>query len=654
MITLLIDGNPAALPSSFSFPLTVENPYFTNSGEYSGEVQLSAIAPENVKIFGQFSRFEKSRRKQVRSFELIDNGNTIMTGKAVTIAFSSTQITIQLLGGNSEINYMSRYDNMYIDNMRNEMGKILSDWAYVSQYTGGDGKADYARSVMKDPSERDWVMLPALSDTGEQINCRALDFQKWGTLDNPFAGINELDFGYPKDPTEEIPGEGEKSDYAIQPRFCALVRKVIEAMGFTIRTFDAEQTHLKYLYYVNIQKTLYWSEMMPHWTCSQFIDEVQKLFGCVFVFDTVNKICDIKSRHRFFNEETLHLSVVDDVFEAEEDEEEADINNSVLQYNTDDYPPKHIFESAAIERIAYVESNNHEVAELMLKSGASNLVVSVDGHWYARHVLYDADGNPTGEATIEEVNDIGCTLSDDIDIKRSTELNIVPAKMSYVEMPIWTWGESLDIGGSLAINTHWKIPAPVGAYPSKTTIFNVDAYVSSGEANVAENNLQQMRVAFFTSWDEMPNIMMYVHSKAKGEAKTVRYNATTRLFCGWAYSKDDISKPSEEEAELFSELGFDNEKCGWVDYTSHMTWDPNCALRNKSGERTIYSGGIQQAQVINTTLPHTFRVYDDVSFSDVFKTFIIRGHKYACKQLEYKVSVNGIEKVKQGTFYQID
>ena len=167
MITLLIDGNPAALPSSFSFPLTVENPYFTNSGEYSGEVQLSAIAPENVKIFGQFSRFEKSRRKQVRSFELIDNGTTIMTGKAVTIAFSSTQITIQLLGGNSEINYMSRYDNMYIDNMRNEMGKILSDWGYVSQYTGGNGKADYARSVMKDPSERDWVMLPALTDAGE-------------------------------------------------------------------------------------------------------------------------------------------------------------------------------------------------------------------------------------------------------------------------------------------------------------------------------------------------------------------------------------------------------------------------------------------------------------------------------------------------------
>lgn len=644
MITLLIDGLPAALPSSFSFSLTVENPYFTNSGEYSGEVQLSAIAPENVKIFGQFSRFENSRRKQVRSFELIDNGTTIMTGKAVTIAFSSTQITIQLLGGNSEINYMSRYDNMYIDNMKNEMGKILESWKYVSQYTGGNGKADYARSAMMDPSERDWVMLPALTETGEQINCRALDFT--GT-------VGKLDFGYPKDPTSSY-GTEEKSDYALQPRFCALIRKVIEAMGFTVRTFDAEQTHLKYLYYVNVYKTLYWTEIMPHWTCSKFIDEVQKLFGCVFVFDTVNKICDIKSRHRFFAEETHHLSVVDDVFEAEENEDEADIGNSVLQYNTDDYPPKHIFEAAAIERIKYIEESNRETAELILKTGASNLVVSVDGHWLARHVLRDADGNPTGEATIEEVNDIGCTLSDDIDVDRSTELNIVPAKMSYVEMPILTWGDTPNTALLRVVNTKWKIPAPIGAYPNKSEVFDIDAYVSTGESDIVENKLQQMRVAFFTSWDEMPNIMMYVYSCAKDEYKAVRYNATTRLFCGWTYAKDDMSKPAEDEEEHFSHLGWDNEKCGWVDYTSVMTWDPTCALRNKSGERTIYSGGIQEAQIINTTLPHTFRVYDDVAFADVSKTFIIRGHKYACKQMEYKVSVNGIEKVKQGTFYQID
>ena len=644
MITLLIDGLPAALPSSFSFSLTVENPYFTNSGEYSGEVQLSAIAPENVKIFGQFSRFEKSRRKQVRSFELIDNGTTIMTGKAVTIAFSSTQITIQLLGGNSEINYMSRYDNMYIDNMRNEMGKILESWD-LTEVSTGDERADFARTAMKGPSESDWVMLPALTDTGVQINCHALNF----CVGFGYENHGRLGFGYPLNPYNK-----DAENYALQPRMCALIRRVIEAMGFTIRTFDAEQTHLKYLYYVNVQRTLYWSEMMPHWTCSQFIDEVQKLFGCVFVFDTVNKTCDIKSRRRFYAEETKHLSVVDDIFEAEEDEEEADINNSVLQYNTDGYPPKHIFESAAIERIAYVESNSHEVAELMLKSGASNLVVSVDGHWYARHVLYDANGSPTGEATIEEVNDIGCTLSGDIDAERSTELNIVPAKMSYVEMPVRTWSSSSSTLGLPADNTRWKIPAPIGAYPSKTKIFNVDAYVSSGEANVAENNLQQIRVAFFSSWDEMPSLMMYIHSKAMDKYETARYNATTRLFCGWTYPKDDISKPSEDEAELFSELGWENKKCGWVDYTSHMTWDPNCALRNKGGERTIYSGGIQQAQVINTTLPHTFRVYDDVAFSDVFKTFIVRGHKYACKKMEYMVSVNGIEKVKQGTFYQID
>ena len=629
MIELYLDGKRAALPKDFAFDFVVENPYFTDAAEYTGEVQLTPKAIDNIKIFGAVGRMETTKKQQVKTATLKDGDKVILEGSATTVEYTPDALSVQLLGGNSSINFLARFENMYIDEMKEELGTLIDDWSFFPVTKGEQTLERFAQYVMAEPEDREWVMLPAQSNLGVPVNT----FSRWF----PNYALTDVGFGYPWPDFSK-----DSVTAAIQPRLCAIVRRIITALGYTVRTFDAEQTHLKYLYYVNVQHTRYLSEMLPHWTVSQFLNEIQKLFGCVFVFDTKTNKCDIKNRANFFALDIVYLNEVDDAFDVTVEETTTDIGNSNLTYNTSDIPTIRLFDEEASKNCDVREYPSLEAATTALMNGNSNLVASVDGHWYIRHHDTDEDGNITGYS-VEEVNDLGALF--DVEKDDTVALNIVPAKMNLTN----SWRYALLSPGSTTQSGFWPTPSPVGMYPTKNVyVFDIDSYVHTGEGVLESNNLSVMPVAFFTSWDKMPDYDMDVESYdpdrqstgATGDQST--FYLKTKLWCGWSYMVDDISETNPEKSAY------------WDRYTTWMKWNPCCALRNIRDYDTIYSGGIGRAKVIDTTAPHTFKIYDEMDLTNINKTYVIRGVKYVCAKVECKVEQEGFVRAKIGTFYRIE
>ena len=620
MIQLKIDGKTAALPADFSFPMTIENPYFTDAAEYTGEVSLTPKAIDNIKIFGAVGRYDQSKRQQVKDCELLNGDDVLIKGKATTVEYTPDALSVQLLGGNSSVNYLIRWQDMYINEM--DLGRLHNDWQSIFP-TGTDNRnlEPFARRIMAEPEAQEWVMLPCKNEAGQEIN----NIERWF----PDRTLQRLEYGWP------YAQYTTPNEWALQPRICAIVRRVITALGYTIGEFDAEDTDFKYLYYVNVKHTLNLADMLPRWSVSKFLQEVQKLFGCVFVFDNITMRCDIKSRNNFFSSEVVHLEQVDDAFSVSiEEDQHTDVSNMNLSFNISEYPLMRLFDETANEKCEFRKFANMTDAENALHAAAAgNLVADVGGHYY---ILYRQDTATGVTFDVTEVNDLGAEFKPDVE--NADTLSFVPAKMDFT----MAWSTQLEGAG----NTHrvgWMpTPSPVGSAPVyHKEYFSISDYINNQETadDETDDDLMPMRIAFFKSWDKLPEIDMIVNNPSGSWEGGVTSKCRTKLWCGWVYMYDDVS--------------YDKQQMSSVVYTDYMLFDPCCSLRDIKYYSTIWNMGIGSAPSIDTTAPLQITFYDDIDIKNINKTYIIRGHRYVCEKIELTVTNQGVARAKQGTFYQV-
>lgn len=619
MIKLKIDGKTTALPADFSFPMVIENPYFTDAAEYTGEVVLTPKAIDNINIFGPVGRFEKTKRQQVKDCELSDDNRILIKGSATTIEYTPDALSVQILGGNSAVNYCIRWQEMYINEL--DLGKLHPDWQSIfPTSTDNRNLEPFARRIMGEPSSQEWVMLPCKNEAGLEMN----NIERWF----PDRTNTRLEYGWP------YAQYTNPYEWALQPRICAIVRRIINALGYSVTVFDAEQTNLKYLYYVNVKHTLYLAEMLPRWSVSKFLDEVQTLLGCVFVFDNINMTCSIKSRNNFFSSEIVHLEQVDDAFSVSIDESaKTDVSNMNVKYNVEDYPLVRLFDETATEKSDFRYFATKEEADAALRSGSYNVVAVVGGHQYINRTKEEGAGI---SFAIEEVNDLGPNY--DAEVQNQKELNFVPAKMDKT----LAWSTQLEGAGNPHRVGWHPTPSPCGMAPKfQEDYFNIDEYLN-GKTDFdggKENEEMPMCIAFFTSWDKLPEIDMLVNNPSGEWDGTYTTYCKTKLWCGWVYMTDDVSYDKMQQSSVV--------------YTNHMRFDPCCSLRNIEDYDTIWSLGVGSASVIDTTAPLQITFFDDIDGVDINKTYIIRGHRYLCAKIELTITNEGIKKAKKGTFYQI-
>ena len=445
MIELLIDNMPVDLPEGFSLDMEYENEFFTKASEYSLDIELPLLgSSNNRKIFGNINRMTIPKRNVNYEAVVYVNGRCVSHGYAIILSITNTIVKIQLVGNTSYVNFLGA--NTYIDEM--DLGYAETpqfnnltptDWlttAYINQgeYHKAFGSVD----------DTDMVFFWAYYKDPKDI----VDSTFWPQR-------------HPNSPFPTFPSSGDGSQiwldymyrYSCQPYLLKVIERIVSAMGFKLRRNDLNHTWLRNLYICNYKASgingwdnthgdsggkkatfrLPMVNALPHWKVSTFLDEVEKLCACVFVFNTYNKTVDIMQLDKFYGDMASIYEIPDDCildeyeFEFSEDSESKDLASGNISFarNYTDKLLKITQEVRDTIETHELYSNYDELlaayeAETLADRKKKLFIDNATGREYICYVKED------GNDEMREVN-VFCDLIRDEENGGSVELKIVPA-----------------------------------------------------------------------------------------------------------------------------------------------------------------------------------------------------------------------------------
>ena len=401
MTQLFIAGVETVLPQDFSVTVKRENSFFTKSGEYTYDCTLRLDNPVNCQLYGFLNRTNKSDQLDTdRTAVLIADGHVYCRGKEVITRWTEDTVTIQIVSGESELNYFIGQDKKIEDL---DLGEIED--ANISASGGTYPTHDYC--------------LATVRNTNGEI------FNRPGNA----GGRRTGDRMY-------------TADTRPMPYLCALLRRLLNALGYNVgreMVNQLEQTQFKNLFLVNTIYTWEYAKMLPGWTVKDFMTEVERLTGIVFITDNVAKTCDILLKQTYYYEaHQLALSDVIDAYETEledDDSREAEFTASDVSY---DLPDHHWAKLMKLPEdfLAQAEIVNYPNIAALVSSQPNPKVVKrdeSDGRCYidvSREYTPRHQEEPETEEYMIEVNQF-CNLNRE-DNESTLELKITPAPMAYL------------------------------------------------------------------------------------------------------------------------------------------------------------------------------------------------------------------------------
>ena len=285
MTELFIDGVSVVLPKDFSVAVKRENPMFTKNGEYTYDITLPLSNPTNAKLYEHLNRLNsvteiKSDRKAILRADnrVYCNGTEVITG------WTDDTVSIQIASGNSELNYVIG-------------GDLQISFLDMKETTLTEG--DYSPNEKTYP-DTDYNLAPVYSDTDSAV------LNQWGYY---FT-------------TNETPQWIPDGVYIPQPYLCAYIKELLTAIGYTLEVNQLEDTVYKDVYICHTQRTTKWAEMLPGWSVTDFLNEIEKLFNMSLVVNNRDRTARLLFRSTILTGRTTHhvLRVIDE-YESEVDEE---------------------------------------------------------------------------------------------------------------------------------------------------------------------------------------------------------------------------------------------------------------------------------------------------------------------------------------------
>lgn len=348
MTQLFIAGVETVLPQEFSVTVKRENSFFTKSGEYTYDCTLRLDNPVNCQLYGFLNRTNKSDQLDTdRTAVLIADGHVYCRGKEVITRWTEDTVTIQIVSGESELNYFIGQDKKIED----------LDLGSISEYDSLAGYYETLNSlpiVNKTYGTSDYCLVPIWTDNGQ---------------------LNQIRFGAT---IEDDHGAHHGSTYyefmhpAPQPYLCALIRRILTALGYN----NDNETHVNQLedglfrnaFITNTVMTGEYAKMLPGWTVKDFLEEVEKLTGIVFVTNNTNTShpsCDILLKSTYYYESRqVPLNNVVDAYETEvEDDESRDpeFSTSNVSYDIPSHALSNVmrFPEGIMEDFVTVDCNDY-------------------------------------------------------------------------------------------------------------------------------------------------------------------------------------------------------------------------------------------------------------------------------------------------------
>lgn len=310
MTNLYIDGIAVVLPSEFSITVKQENAFFTKNGEYTYDIELSLLVPENAKLYGFLNRLNITDRPSTkRKAVLVADNRVYLNGTEIITGWTDERVSIQLVSGNSELNYFVGSDELISTLAMKETNPMVN----------GSVSTDYVKKTYPDVDYN----LMMTYDSLHQVDKNIWLYRLYNNdINNPYAGYIVQ--------KENI----QPYDYIPQPYLCAYMRELLKALGYTLEYNAIEDTPYKSVYIVHVCETYKWNEMLPGWTAKDFLQNIETMFNGSFLIDhRTKKVSFLLNVSYLPKVRNVHLQNVVDAYTVEvEEEEESDAVNSTIKY----------------------------------------------------------------------------------------------------------------------------------------------------------------------------------------------------------------------------------------------------------------------------------------------------------------------------------
>lgn len=593
MTELYINNRPAWLPTDFSIALTSENPYFTSSSAYSLDIDLPM--PDNIGIFGHIHRLDAGKQKTILPARLVAGARTLLNGSAVLLSISDEAARVQLVSGNAELNILTNED-IYIDEL--DLGTVPDPDYYGDRaWKPAADKPLYFGSV----DQVDAVWMPVAYD---------------GSSGNRLMNLTLYQFG--TDAFKLVPVYGER---CVQPYLLAVVRRLVEHFGYTLDEGFFDGNFLRNVYICNAVSTRKVARALPHWTVSEFFDELERFLMAVTVVDELTKTVRLVPLNDYFRDDDLNIIPATDVlaqYEAEIDEDGGDKN--LTDGNVGYDLPSHTDNGyLRMDRTIYDRALKQDYDDYTQLSQAWQ---TMDAE-LRKTVLFRAGNrcyinyrDEEGTDSLKEVNLYADLVRDADRTDTDTALRIVPAEMVLHDLGLWS--SPTDYGFVSPF-------APLNVYVPKVgyhvTVIEDEEFdiqqAIEGEVELPEKQ-------------EKNTVMEVAFSTGEWVTMNVTYQGQTYP---WQYAlpfTDYALKPA-------------NQTTGFRPYS--LSLQDVCA--DSLGRR------LSALKVFRSNIPYTISFLSD-RLPDVNKVFLIANKKYLCEKIEASVTHDGLDRVMKGTFYRIE
>lgn len=456
-----------------SFKLTRENSYFTQSESYTLDVSLPMDILSNRQLFANIQRFDVSKHAVKMPCRLNVDNVPVLYGTAQVIQVTQEAVKVQLLGGNSEIKFLSSENEDYIDEI--DFGKVV---AKITGH-GPNGRAIYSYETT---SGLRIEVTPVFNETADT----------WGNT----AQLCLVDVAV----------------------------KVIEYYGFSVTENCLNVEPWNRIFIAAPFPTKEVKRTLPHWTSYNFIKEFCNFFNVRITTDQMHKTAKIVSNMGLPGRSITYIEPVDE-YTAELSQDEAhSMANDTLSFSLSD-SSEHDYDCIK-EDVRDGLSKNEYNSWALAYTAWSNMAENLRKRYVfscpeGKFASWMHDYSDTGNSElVEEFTKIDMFAPLKRNAKAaSTELKIVPVAMGYFHTNsnnIEEWlrmpavqsdikGENLIFGAAYG-----------GSLPENTPEHTVQEYIEGEEINQQKDEDSRLEVMFIDA-NSHTYLHMYNSSRPSGE-----------------------------------------------------------------------------------------------------------------------------------------
>lgn len=581
MVSLYIDGTAVVLPADFSTEIKIENSFFTKNGEYTYDFKIPLNNPTNAALYAHLHRLNNvSEIKEKRQAVLMADNRCYINGTEIITDWTDDSVSIQLASGNSELNYLIGAD-LQVSFLDMDYG-ITED----ERFTG------FESSIACRYPDSDYVSAPFSTPNGIRNGRYILRNNTTYSLDRV----------------------KNTSNRRILPYLCALVRRILIALGYTIGVNQLEESRYSQLIVVHDINTFQFSKMLPGWSVKVFFENLERMFNLVLVVNNRDRTVDIVFANQFYiAAEEVHLSAVEDDYEVEVDED-----NAMLMTNANvgyDLPDSEYFRFAKMSESLVnlcekVEQPSLLNAGIYFKANTPNRTICIDTSTDRQYVYrpYQLPLFQDGMYPLREVNQYA-------NLDRGGEevlLKFIPCAQVYYAVSCYD-------GRDKVADYIWLIPAIDDCDTSNetedTSDMNISELVESGHTDSKETGSGRLYLAFWHGLQGTQNVL------------------GPNLPIGYPLAMSD------SQFQLLIE---------GLEFEPRSLVDSQYSLRLPVLDAELYSGVYD----IDTTKSYKFYT-SDPNLPDAHLIFVIRNKRFVCREMNFTIAQGEKQKRWSLTCYPI-